>query len=161
MGFKDSMEATDTGGDINLDGYNFGVSGFFNYSFHKNFSFRVEGGYNRFNLEAENKEDNTKVHYAQLGLTTMFTFPVSQFRTWIGTHGYVYFPFSKETTVIDETTISSTIVYGFSAGVDIALPGKKNGQFMIPIAFDYSVFPSSNTVKSQRLTLKAGFAMRF
>ncbi len=153
IGFKDKLEARND----KLEGYNFGVSGFFNYSFHKSFSLRPEVGYVRFNLDSENGHQ-IKAHYVKAGLTTMFMFPVSYFRFWVGANSYVYFPFSKESNLIDEESISTTIVYGFSAGFEYVDP---KGRFIIPVAIDGSLFPSSSNIDSSRIGLKIGFGLYF
>ena len=64
----------------------------------------------------------------------------------------------KKQNFVDEESISATIVYGFSAGFEYVDP---KGKFIIPVAFDYSLFPSSSSVDASRLGIKAGFGMYF
>lgn len=147
----------------NMTGSAFGVVGYYDWPILRNFHFRVIGGYEPFNAAGSTSiagcgggtTCDFKVTYLTTHGQAKFNFYEKQdWRAWVyGGYGFM-FAMSKSSTVIESSQISPAQMFSFGIGLDMPM-GRKN---YIPLAIDYGLFPSTETVKTNTLTLRAGYA---
>lgn len=73
------------------------------------------------------------------------------FSFWIGAGGGIYYPASSTTTALNADELSAITVFSGGAGVDWLM-----GNTLIPIRFEYSILPSTDTVEASFIGIKAG-----
>ena len=100
------------------------------------------------------------INYFIIDATPRFIFnKKSNIRPWIGGNLDLYVPTGFVVTAIGDDSVAATGFFGVSGGVDIQFGEMK--ELMIPIQFTYGIFPPSDTVTANAMTLSAGFAFKF
>ncbi|MBX3040770.1 MAG: hypothetical protein KF789_08710 [Bdellovibrionaceae bacterium] len=150
-----------------MKGSAFGLSGFYDYLFTPRFQMRSIAG-----LDQVSASGTTALPDCDKGTTSNCTFAVTYLtlaaqarfilnegntKFWLGGGGGFLLAMQKSSNVLDTSQISTNQVYFLSGGADIGLSGNK----FIPISLDYGMFPSSETVKANIMTLRAGYGWFF
>lgn len=150
-----------------MKGSSFGVSAFYDYLLTPRFQIRTVTG-----LDQVSASGSTALPDCDKGTTSNCTFAVTYLtlaaqarfllnegktRFWIGGGGGFLLAMQKASNVLDTSQISTNQVYFASGGADIGLSGNS----FIPVSLDYGMFPSSETVKANIMTLRAGYGWFF
>lgn len=141
-----------------------GALGFYDYSVNRNLTARVMGGMETFQA-TQNKDTavcgkgttttcDVKISYFSMYGMGKYNLTKDKNKFWIGGGLGYLLATGKSSTVLDTSMISSNQVLTIGAGMDIGL-----GKNMIPVALDYSLFPSSSTVSASIISLKFGFGL--
>ena len=147
----------------NMTGTNFGFEGFYDYTFGSNFSLRMSGAYQMFNLNGSTVNNDCRgsntctVNISYLGGYGLlrYHFNHGAFASWAGIGGGMLLPLGTSSNVI--STASINMVYGVAFGADYKL-SRTN---YIPFSFEYNIFPATTNVTSNMMILKAGYGWYF
>ncbi|WP_413613294.1 hypothetical protein [Bdellovibrio sp. HCB-110] len=145
-----------------MSGTGFGVGGFYDYAFSKDFVGRGYAAMEQFNVSGNASEaacaDSTscdaKINYLSLyGLIKWYPLQ-GKYRGWLGGGMGYMLALSKSSTALNESQISTNQVFTFAIGSDIQM-SRKN---YIPVSIEYNMFPASDTVKASMILIKGGWA---
>lgn len=154
--------------DAAMKGTSFGVLGFYDFPISRRFQIRASGGLEQLsasgsisNADCESGTSTTcsfSVTYLSVhGAAKFVTNPDGRMRFYLtGSYGFLI-AMAKSSNVIATSQISTNQIFGLGAGLEIPV-GK---DAFIPVALDYGLFPSSDTVKANLLFLRAGYAWPF
>lgn len=149
-----------SGAKTSMTGTGFALKGIMDTSLLSWLDFRGMAGFQQFNVTGKDTsatadcgggDCNAKILYLggdAIG-RVMFTKSI-----WAGLGASLLFPMTKSSTAIATGSISNTLVYDVAGGFDMHLASGA----MIPIQFDYDIFPSSSTVTAHMLSLRIGYS---
>ncbi|XGC82166.1 hypothetical protein ACES2L_06670 [Bdellovibrio bacteriovorus] len=143
-------------------GNGFGLAGFYDYVFARDFigrgiaaieQFNVAGTANAAACEGSTACDANINYLSLYGMIKWY--PVQgKYRIWLGGGMGYLLALSKSSTALDEGAISTNQVGTAAIGTDIQMDRKN----YIPVSMEYSMFPPSSTVKAHMIVIRAGFA---
>lgn len=148
-----------------MKGSTFGVLGFYDYPLAPQFQLRGMGGLEQVsasgtlsNPDCDNGKSATctfNVTYLSLYGAGKFNFyDEGRMRMWVlGGWGFLLAA-SKSSNVISTGQITTNQIISLSLGADIPM-GRAN---YIPVSIEYGMFPASDSVKANILTIRAGYA---
>lgn len=146
-----------------LKGTSFGVLGYYDHPFLKEFHFRGMGGLEQVqgsgsigtpDCGGSTSCDFSVMYLSAYGLAK-FNYLMTDMKAWVGGGLGFLIALSKSSSVLDTSQISTNQIYQIATGVDI--PIGKSGAY-VPIVLDYGIFPASDTVRANMITLRAGYA---
>lgn len=163
MSAKFRGSTTSTTRTTSMAGTNFGFEGFYDYTFGSNWSLRMAGAYQMFNLTGSTEgldcqgSNTCNVNISYLGGYghLRYHFNHGSFASWAGFGGGMLLPVGTSSNVI--STASINMVYGIAFGADYKL-SRTN---YIPFSFEYNIFPATTNVTSNMMILKAGYGWYF
>lgn len=148
---------------VAMKGNSFGLVGYYDFPILRNFHFRALGGYEPYNATGTSKingcESGTgcsfNVTYLGAHGQAKFNFlETRNYRAWVlGGYGLML-AMAKSSNVIKTSDITFNQLFTGSVGADFTV-SRKN---YIPVAIEYGLFPSSETVSTSVITLRAGYA---
>lgn len=146
-----------------MSGSGFGVLGYYDYSFNKDLQLRAASGLEQFSAKKKmdtavcekgaTTECNVSISYLSFYGIGKYLLTKGNNKTWVGAGMGYLMAMSKSSTVLDTGLITSNQVLTLSFGVDVGMSANQ----LIPISFEYSLFPSSSTVSASVISLKVGF----
>lgn len=145
-----------------MKGTSFGALGYYDYPISPAFQIRGMGGLEQIGAtgsvdQADCNSSTTcdfKVTYLSLyGVAKFNFFDNGGLRAWAGLHYGFLTAMSKSSSVLNTKNISTNQIYGISTGVEIP-SGRSN---YIPVTLDYGMFPKSDTVDANIITIRAGY----
>ncbi len=164
-----SMEAkfslNGTNYTASMKGTGFGVLGYYDFPIKSNFEARGLGGVEQF-VASESKPTllcdsgtsaNCNVNIMYLSMYGLLKYKFLKRATstyWAGGGMGYLIAASKSSTVLDISQVSTNQVFTLSGGADIGMGNNR----ILPVSLDYSLFPSSGTVKASMITLRVGWA---
>lgn len=149
-----------------MKGNTFGLLGFYDYPMSPEFQLRAMGGVEQLAVsgtisEASCKSSTTcsvSITYLSGYIGGKYNLLMNQsMRVWVAGYLGLLIALSKSSNVLEESQISTNQVYVASLGMDYSL----GEDTFIPIALDYGLFPSTATVKSNILYIRAGWGKSF
>lgn len=125
--------------------------------------FRAFAGIENFSAKSDTKlpsgnEAKIDISYMVVDFWGRWIFiPTGMFRPWAGAAVSLLFPSSKESTSVDESTISNTSLISVGGGVDLYV----TPNFYIPFQVDYGLLPSSSEVSGNIIGIRLGAGFSF
>jgi len=146
-----------------LSGMGFSVKGLFDYQLIDQIWFRglagIEGlsasGSTEVGCDA--KACNVNIYYLAVDFWGKYIFSEGNFRPWAGAGFSLMFPLSKDSSALDNKSISNTSVISIGGGIDWFI----SSTMYIPVQLEYGMLPESETVKANTIALRAGIAWPF
>ncbi|MBL7542470.1 MAG: hypothetical protein JNL11_01570 [Bdellovibrionaceae bacterium] len=146
-----------------MSGSSIGALGYYDYAMNKNLEIRGMAGLETFDAKQAketavcdkglSKECNVKINYLSMYALGKYNLTKTKNKFWIGGGLGYLLAIGKSSTVLDTSLITSNQVLTIGVGMDLGI-GNKN---TMPLALDYSLFPSSPTVSASIISLKVGF----
>lgn len=145
-----------------MGGSSFGLTGFYDYPITPRLQIRGMAGYEQLNASGSiDTADCTgtttcdfKVSYLSLYGLGKFNFSTSPSRLWLTGGAGFLIAMSKASSVLNTSQISTNQIFSVGLGYDVSLGRRK----VMPISFEYGLFPPSDTVKATVITVRAGYA---
>lgn len=146
-----------------LKGSGIGVLGYYDHPFLKEFHFRGMGGIEQVqgtgSIGTPDCGGGTSCDFSVMYLSAYglakFNYLMADMKAWVGGGLGFLVALSKSSSVLDTSQISTNQIYQIATGVDI--PMGKDGAYL-PIVLDYGMFPASDTVNANMITIRAGYA---
>ena len=150
---------------VAMKGTSFGALGFYDYSYSPEIQFRGLAGLEMFNASGTggatdcsgSSDCNVNITYLSAYGGVKYNFYRQKINLWAGGYYGFLFALSKASSVFKTADISSNQLWVFSGGLDYPLSKKT----FIPVSLDYGIFPSSATVKSNIIYIRAGWGTLF
>lgn len=147
---------------IPMTGSNFGVVGFYDYAYQPHLILRGIGGYEQLTANGTSASAscdgsancNFEVSYLSFYGILRYNYMMNKWKPWVGVNFGMLIAMGKSSNVIDTAGITTNQIYGVNTGLDIPLSRKS----YLPLSLEYGMFPSSSTVTSSFLTIRAGYA---
>lgn len=167
-----SMEATFTRSTpsshtatATMAGSGLGAGAFYNYVYSKNITAYLETSLQQFQTtgsttltDCDNSTTcDVKIMYLSFYGLGRYYFSTTKYRPWVGAGGGFLLALSKSSSVLNSSQISTNQVLSMAGGLDYQL-NKKN---YFPFSIQYDLFPASNTVKANMLTVRLGYGWNF
>jgi outer membrane protein W len=147
-----------------MSGSGFSARALMDYSLWTHIWFRGMFGLENFKAEggnicgaANNTLCSVDISYLSLDLWGRYLFSTGAIRPWVGIGFNLLFPSSKSSTALEEKSITSTSVIAPGGGVDWFL----SPDMYIPIQVEYGLYPPSDTVKANNISIRLGIGMHF
>ncbi|WII71941.1 hypothetical protein QJS83_15870 [Bdellovibrio sp. 22V] len=145
-----------------MNGNGFGVDGFYDYAFSRDFVGHAVAGIEQFNVSGSASSAacggttscDAKINYLSFYGVIKWYLIQGKYRGWLGGGLGYLLAVSKSSSALNESQISTNQVFNANVGVDIQL----NRRNYIPVSLEYNMFPSSDTVKASQMMIKAGWA---
>lgn len=146
-----------------MSGSGFGALGYYDYALNKDLQFRGSLGMEQFSAKQEKEskvcdkgasaECNVNISYLSFYGLGKYNITKSANRFWVGAGMGYLMAMSKSSTVLDTSLITSNQVLTLALGMDMGLGSNQ----VMPMAVEYSLFPSSATVSASFISFKIGF----
>lgn len=158
-----SMAVATANMKINMSGSGFGALGYYDYALSPSLVIRGMGGLETFNVAGSNTASlpsncladcNVKLTYISMYGYGRWNFMQGNYKSWIGGGvGYLY-PMSSSTTVFNKSELGANQTFIFAGGTDVRLSNKN----YMPISLEYSLYPTTSTVKASIILVRIGYA---
>ena len=157
------IKPDNTNGDkVTLDDSGFSFKVFFDYPLLDWLWFRGLTGIEQFNVSGAQDTDNVcngtcnaEITYLTGDFWGRVPLFGQGFKVWVGAGFSLLFPMTKDTSALDEDSITNTSIIGAGIGADWFL---SNSSF-IPLSFEYGLYPSSDQVDATAIFIRAGYGM--
>lgn len=146
-----------------MSGSGFGALGYYDYTLNRDLQFRGAMGIEQFSAKQQKEvavcqkgastECNVNISYMSFYGLGKYNITKNKNKIWVGAGMGYLMAMSKSSTVLDTSLITSNQVLTMAFGVDMGLASNQ----IVPIAVEYSLFPSSSTVSASFISLKVGF----
>lgn len=147
--------------EVDLKGMSYSVLAFMDFALMPQLNVRAMTGLEQFKVTGDpvcaGAECNANITFLALDAWARYLFTTSDYRPWVGAGFYMLFPMAKDSTALDDGSITNTSVFAFGGGLDIILSETS----MIPIQVEYDLYPSSDTVKASAMAGRIGYGMSF
>ena len=152
--------------DVSLTGNSFNALAYYDYDFSPVFTFRGNGGIETFNASGTTSNSvlcggtTCSVAFTYLAFEghAHYNFMTGSTRAWVGAGFDFLLTASKSSSIANLDTSSATNqMMDVEVGADFGL----GGGAVVPVAFEYAIFPGSTTVKASSMLLKAGYGWRY
>lgn len=161
-----TMDVDLTSTTTSMSGNGFSAKAFVDYQIFPQVWFRGLVGYESFQASSDDKicgeNPSTELCEVSLGYLTAdlwgrYMFLMDAFRPWVGGGFSLLFPMSKETTAVDESSVTNTSMMLFGAGFDWVVSPRVS----IPFQVEYGLFPSSEDVGASSIAVRFGIGLGF
>ncbi len=147
--------------EYSLDGGGLSVKGLLDYPIWGSIGLRATAGLQQLEADGTNSSDqdsSVSVNYLSAGFWGRFSMTQSNFRPWVGGGVNLLFPLGAETkNSIKQESIQTTSLFSVGGGLDFYL----NPRLMLPIQFEYNLFPPTDAVKANMITVRFGVGYSF
>jgi hypothetical protein len=147
-----------------LAGSGISYKALFDYALFEKIWFRGTLGMESFAAEGDvvstacgNAICKVNIQYLTLDFWARYLFSLKTFRSWLGAGFTLWFPMSKETTALEESSITNTSVMAIGGGFDWYM----NDKFFVPFQFEYGMLPASEQVSATTIAIRLGIGMNF
>lgn len=157
---KADIQLQNANATVSLTGTGFSLKGLIDYSLFQWLGFRGLIGLEQFNVGGVNNSEcdgecTAEINYLAFDFWGRALFGQgSGFRPWFGAGFDLMFPMSKDATALDKKSITNTSLIAIGGGFDWMMSDTS----YIPLQFEYNLYPSSEEVKANAMTLRIGFA---
>lgn len=166
----DSLTAdiiTDAGvkqGTASTSGMSFSLKGTYDHRLFDRVWFRGMGGVESFKSEGgstcgtgANQSCNVNIMYLSGDAIGRYLFSEESFRPWVGGGLSLLFPLSKDSTLLQQSSITNTYALIFAGGADWLV----SPTMMVPLSLEYGMLPKSETVEASWIQFRAGVSFPF
>ncbi|MBK7843092.1 MAG: hypothetical protein IPJ71_05255 [Bdellovibrionales bacterium] len=147
-----------------LAGSGISYKALFDYALFEKIWFRGTLGMENFSAEGDvvstacgNAICKVNIQYLTLDFWARYLFSLKSFRSWLGAGFTLWFPMSKETTALEESSITNTSVMAIGGGFDWYM----NDKFFVPFQVEYGLLPASEQVSATTIAIRLGIGMNF
>lgn len=147
-----------------LAGSGISYKALFDYALFESIWFRGTLGMESFTAEGDivstacgNAICKVNIQYLTLDFWARYLFSLKAFRSWLGAGFTLWFPMSKETTALEESSITNTSVMAIGGGFDWYM----NDKFFVPFQAEYGMLPASEQVSATTIAIRLGIGMNF
>ena len=158
---NNTMDIEESNQSYSLSGSSISFKGYGDIAINQNLGVRVMAGLQAFEVSGNDSVGDSRevtINYITLDALARYNFSPGKWNPWAGFSFGIYLPSSSETNALDNDTISTTNIYGPAFGIDYQYSDK----LVIPIQFDYGIYPPSDNVTATSLgLLRAGIGYRF
>lgn len=151
-------------GTASTSGTSFSLKGLYDHRLFDNVWFRGLFGIEGLKTEgsnscgdSSNEACNVNIMYLSADALGRYVFSENQVRPWVGGGVSLLFPLSKDSTLLQASSITNTYALLFAAGVDWQI----SPTMVIPLSVEYGMLPKSDTVESSWIQIRGGIAFPF
>lgn len=153
---------------VGMKGSSIGVTGAIDYPMWPSLTLRGTAGYEPFAVNAtsslfscnnqSSQDCNALITYLAFGGYLRYDIIKDPGMLWVAAGGTLRMPMGKSSTALNESDIAMTATYGIAFGYDIFIDNNKH---FIPLSFEMQYFLPSDTVKTDFMSLRAGYGFVF
>lgn len=145
-----------------MSGSGLSLLAFYDYKIMPSLFFRITGGLDQFIAStsistadcSSSTNCNVSINYLSGYGHLKYTFGNSKWTPWVGAGVGFLFPVSKSSSIFASSDLGMNYVYSATLGIDY----KINRKNLMPIYFEYALFPTSSTVSASFMALRLGWA---
>lgn len=151
--------------EVALSGTGFSLKGLMDYSLFPWLGFRGLAGLEQFAIGGANNtgtggcggECTAEINYLTFDFWARYLVAEQAPRLWFGAGFSLMFPISKDSTALDEESITNTSLISVGAGYDF----KMSETTHMPIQLEYNMYPSSEDVTASSIAARIGYSFSF
>jgi hypothetical protein len=164
---SDAVSPTPNTETVNMTGLSFGLGATADYNYNPWLVLRGTLGYEPFNASGSSqfvvcnnlssRDCSATLGYLSAGGFARYDYIKAKTTYWVGAGLVIKHPLSKTTTALRSDDIRTTSTIALTTGADI----HRTDKTYIPVALEYQMFQSSETVSANLILIRAGYGWIF